>query len=767
MNPALPVSFRCARQRVTLAFAFALALVQTAHAKPFVWEFERTGGSVTQTFDSLGPLFTYFVTPTAYQPELLGEVTLDTLSIVAPGFATSEGGYFDTEIFFYGRSHTALPAGQRGNQVSIPAQPLSGAMWHFVTRSDVSGNQHFDAQFDFETKTGSATPALHLVKKAERGAVVTDPGGLGAQIRVWTAAAPTQVSIDKFNVKVTGSIVRYQITPFTNDGMIEIQKDDDAYNNRVVFNGGSIRIVDTLTNRGVIENGGSILIEEAAHLTALTNQGTINLLSASRIDNAGRLVNEGSGLISGAGTITNKASFPGDLSPDDPTLPPSRDPGLFNHGTLDLTAGGKLTNTAGARFDNRGRFTVGNDATFGNEGSFTNGAADAPGGLLDSMGMVQHLSGSFANYARVESRGHFANSATLDNRGFLGVLRAGGLGTSAFVNDGTVRNGLNSAVSLSDPGRGTILVESSFRNNGVLDNRSILDVEADGELYNNGQFLNGAAGVVNGPDVRFGLRGQMVNASSAEFTNRGLVQIAGGGVTNQGSVTNHGRFVITGDGVIDGAQGSFSGGTVFNTGEMQIDKDGALRELALYRQSGAGAVTIVNGLLEAQTVDIEDGVLKGRDRVSTALLTVGANATVSPGTSPGTLTVLGSMVISGVLELELSAAASDRLDVSGALVFTEGATVRFSFLDGLLPDAGRRYAFADQVSAGGGVFGLEQVRFELTGLPPGHAGTWDGSGFTVAAVPEPETCAMLVAGLVVVAGSARRRRADAGRGTNR
>ncbi|HEY9191244.1 MAG TPA: PEP-CTERM sorting domain-containing protein, partial [Methyloversatilis sp.] len=177
--------------------------------------------------------------------------------------------------------------------------------------------------------------------------------------------------------------------------------------------------------------------------------------------------------------------------------------------------------------------------------------------------------------------------------------------------------------------------------------------------------------------------------------------------------------------------------------------------------------TIVNGLLEAQTVEIEDGVLKGRDRVSTTLLTVGANTTVSPGTSPGTLTVLGSMVISGVLELELSAAASDRLDVSGTLVFTEGATVRFSFLDGLLPDAGRRYDFADQVSAGGGVFGLEQVRFELTGLPPGRAGTWDGSGFTVAAVPEPATCAMLAAGLVVVACSARRRRADAGRGINR
>ncbi|MDP3576517.1 PEP-CTERM sorting domain-containing protein [Methyloversatilis sp.] len=754
MRPALPVTFRRARKRVVLALALALPFVQPALAKPFVWEFERTGGIVTQTFDSLGPLFTFFVTPTAYQTELLGEITLDTISIVAPGSATSEGGYFDTEIFFYGRSHTALPAGQRGRQVRIPAQPLSGAIWHFVTRSDVSGIQRFDAEFDFETETGSATPALHLVKKAERGAVVTDPGGLGAQIRVWTAAAPTTVTIDKFDVKVTGSIVRYQITPYTNDGTIEIEKDDDAYNNRVVFNGGSIRILDKLNNRGVMFNSGSILIEEAAHLTELTNPGTINLLADSRIENAGRLVTEGSGLISGAGAIINKASFPGDLSPDDPTLPPSRDPGLFNHGTLDLTAGGQLTNTAGARFDNRGRFNLGDDATFSNEGRFTNGSADAPGGMLDSHGTVEHLSGSFANYARIESSGRFANSATLDNQGFLGVLQTGGSGISEFVNAGTVRNGINDAVSLAEPGRGMIRVESSFRNDGVIDNRSIVEVDVAGELYNNKQFLNGATGVANDPDVRLDLRGLMVNADGAELTNRGMVQVAGGSVTNQGSVNNHGRFVITGDGVIGGAQGSLTGGTVFNTGEMQINEGGALGGLVRYRQSGAGAVTTVNGLLEAQTVDIEDGILKGRDRVSTGLLTVGANATVSPGTSPGTLTVLGSMVIDGVLELELAAEAADRLDVSGALFFSESATVRFSFLDGLLPEEGRRYAFADQVSASGGVYGLEQVRFELTGF----AGAWDGSGFTVTAVPEPAASILLAAGLCVVVSTAWRRR---------
>ncbi len=65
--------------------AFALCLACASEAKEFTWEFTRNGGKATQTFDGIGPLFTYFVTPTAYQPELLGEVTLDTLSILVPG----------------------------------------------------------------------------------------------------------------------------------------------------------------------------------------------------------------------------------------------------------------------------------------------------------------------------------------------------------------------------------------------------------------------------------------------------------------------------------------------------------------------------------------------------------------------------------------------------------------------------------------------------------------------------------------------------------
>ncbi len=96
--------------------------------------------------------------------------------------------------------------------------------------------------------------------------------------------------------------------------------------------------------------------------------------------------------------------------------------------------------------------------------------------------------------------------------------------------------------------------------------------------------------------------------------------------------------------------------------------------------------------IESRDSFINSGTLDNQgilDVISTILLTVGANASVNPGTSPGTLTVLGSMMLDGVLELELSPTASDHLDVTGTLVFNQGATVRFSFLGGLLAATGR------------------------------------------------------------------------------
>ena len=393
--------------------------------------------------------------------------------------------------------------------------------------------------------------------------------------------------------------------------------------------------------------------------------------------------------------------------------------------------------------------------SFDNAATFTNGSEGTRGALLVNEGTIDNGTGHITNHGRIESRGRFINEGTIDNRGNLELLSSASAFTaSELINTGAVHNGQDNGESLLDPV--TLRVETSLVNEGLLDNRGTLEVF--GELHNRGRLLNGERNATE--RVALTVYGAFLQASDAELVNEGYLRVGPGGTfDNAGTVINHGHLAI--DGTSGTAPGSFIGGAVANTGLLQIGPGGAM-QVQLYSQTGPGAVTVANGPLEAHTVDIQAGRLMGRDRVSATTIMIGASAIVRPGTSPGTLTLAGTVVIDGVLELELSPDGSDRLDVLGSLTFGPGAVVQFAFVDGLLPETGQRYALSDHVTTTDGLYGLETAAFAVTGLPQQWAATWDGSGFAVAAVPEPAVTAMLAAGLLVVVGSARRRLASAG-----
>jgi hypothetical protein len=123
--------------------------------------------------------------------------------------------------------------------------------------------------------------------------------------------------------------------------------------------------------------------------------------------------------------------------------------------------------------------------------------------------------------------------------------------------------------------------------------------------------------------------------------------------------------------------------------------------------------------------------------------------TISPGNSPGTLTINGNLTFtSGTLLTEIGASASDLLHITGIASFLNG-TFAFSFLDGFPPPAfGNDWLF---LTADGGVTGWEGLDLSVSGLHGNHRYfiTSDGNNlrFNLAAVPEPETYAMLLAGL--------------------
>jgi hypothetical protein len=164
---------------------------------------------------------------------------------------------------------------------------------------------------------------------------------------------------------------------------------------------------------------------------------------------------------------------------------------------------------------------------------------------------------------------------------------------------------------------------------------------------------------------------------------------------------------------------------------------------------GAGTLTI-NGSLDTGggQVVLGAGSLAGNGAIAGGFANEGG--TVSPGNSPGRLSIEGDFWqgSTGTLQIEIAGTEAGRFDVLDvAQEFHAGGTVQFLLVDGFQPSLGDQFQvlhFARAVS-----------EFDLVRLPDLKSGlAWDtskllepGGGFvSVVAVPVPEvgTCALLL-----------------------
>jgi len=161
--------------------------------------------------------------------------------------------------------------------------------------------------------------------------------------------------------------------------------------------------------------------------------------------------------------------------------------------------------------------------------------------------------------------------------------------------------------------------------------------------------------------------------------------------TNANALANFATNAAAGDFTIQNGRNFTTVGAFSNAGDMAIGNTSTFSVLAggtgTYTQTGG--TTNVNGTLDAGLADIQSGILSGSGSV---LGNVTNSGTVTPGNSPGSLSITGDYTQSstGILDIEIGGLLAgdefDQLLITG-LAMLDG-TLNISLINSFLPSAG-------------------------------------------------------------------------------
>jgi autotransporter-associated beta strand protein len=255
------------------------------------------------------------------------------------------------------------------------------------------------------------------------------------------------------------------------------------------------------------------------------------------------------------------------------------------------------------------------------------------------------------------------------------------------------------------------------------------------------------------------LLGNGANSQTWTTIAGSVIELGGTSTTSQSSasISGAGSVLISGSGTKwVNAVHSYTGGTEISAGTLQMRTGGVMPTAGLV-QVDSGAIFDLNGITTAI------GGLGGKGNVNLAGAALTVNEGVSPGASPGKLTIAGtgSVVLgsdgTSVFELAGLNGVNDQVVFSGAAGLTLGGELKVLDAGGL--EAGEYTLF---VMGGGSAGGA----FSAITMPTGFSGTVGSSGENVvlevsSLAPEPGMLGMLAAGGMMLA---MRRRRFSGRG---
>ncbi|MCX2864922.1 PEP-CTERM sorting domain-containing protein [Paucibacter sp. PLA-PC-4] len=474
---------------------------------------------------------------------------------------------------------------------------------------------------------------------------------------------------------------------------------------------------------------GTLLLTGGTTLDAVSSTGQVTLAGGHSVNTRGTLISTGTLTINGSGnTGTARLNLAGDTTlagAGSTVLSDANYSTVSGSGSLTVAQGhtlrgsgyvtasianqgsviadGQLTVNAGTgnAFDNSaGLVRVGSNGLLSLAGgTFT-------GGTLHGMGTASRLGGS-GTFQNIALQGTWQVTPNLPLSVAGTVTNSGTLTISGSGNTGTARLSLTGNTTLAGSGS-TVLTDANY---STISGTGALTVAKEHTLRGPGYV-------------------------TTQLTNQGNVLVDSGDVLHVAGVAlrNQGQFHVNANGTLN-AGGIVSG----------------------YVQDGASATTIVDGLLKASTLRLEAGTLKGSGTVQADVINLGG--TIAAGNSPGVLTIDGDLTLGtdSLLVVEvaglLQGAQYDWLRVNGDV--TLGGALQLDF-GGYKPVIGETYSF---LTSGNGLIDGSFARVFANGYELTMNYGTDGviaKVAAVSAVPEPATYGLMMLGLGLLGGYARR-----------